>query len=98
MRDQVQLCRARCRDVRQPDRPGGEQITLNGEPVPPGAFDGERIALADLAAENVLVVDAECAYSRSGEGLHRFADPADGNVYLYSQPGAVRRAPDLRVL
>ena len=21
---------------------------------------------------------------RSGEGLHRFADPADGNVYLYS--------------
>jgi aminopeptidase N len=30
------------------------------------------------------VVDAECAYSRSGEGLHRFTDPADGNVYLYS--------------
>ena len=37
-----------------------------------------------LAAENELVVDAECAYSRSGEGLHRFADPADGNVYMYS--------------
>ena len=30
------------------------------------------------------MVDAECAYSRSGEGLHRFADPADGNVYMYS--------------
>ena len=30
------------------------------------------------------MVDAECAYSRSGEGLHRFTDPADGNVYLYS--------------
>ena len=27
---------------------------------------------------------ADCAYSRSGEGLHRFTDPADGRVYLYS--------------
>jgi aminopeptidase N len=60
------------------------RITLNGEPVPPAAFDGERITLAGLAAENVLVVHAECAYSRSGEGLHRFTDPADGNIYLYS--------------
>ena len=60
-------------------------ITLNGEPVTLDAFDGERIVLADLAAENVLVVDADCAYSRSVEGLHRFVDPADGNVYLYSQ-------------
>jgi len=64
--------------------PAVSGITLNGEPVPPGAFNGERIALAGLAAENVLVVKAECAYSRSGEGLHRFADPADGNIYLYS--------------
>jgi aminopeptidase N len=64
--------------------PAVSRITLNGEPVAPAAFDGERIALAGLTAENVLVVDAECAYSRSGEGLHRFADPADGNVYLYS--------------
>jgi aminopeptidase N len=59
-------------------------ITLNGAPVSPDAFDGERIALTGLAASNELVVDAECAYSRSGEGLHRFADPADGNVYMYS--------------
>ena len=28
---------------------------------------------------------ADCAYSRSGEGLHRFVDPADDRVYLYSQ-------------
>jgi len=59
-------------------------ITLNGAPVSLDAFDGERITLAGLAARNELVVDAECAYSRSGEGLHRFADPADGNVYMYS--------------
>ena len=52
--------------------------------MPLSAFDGERITVDGLAAENTLVVDAECAYSRSGEGLHRFADPADGNVYMYS--------------
>ncbi|MGH3169423.1 MAG: aminopeptidase N, partial [Trebonia sp.] len=59
-------------------------ITLNGRAVSPDAFDGGRITLDNLAARNELVVEAECAYSRSGEGLHRFADPADGNVYLYS--------------
>src|SRR6202042_3576586 len=48
------------------------------------AFDGDRIALPALAASNVLRVVADCAYSRSGEGLHRFTDPADGHVYLYS--------------
>jgi aminopeptidase N len=64
--------------------PGVHAITLNDSPVSMSAFDGERIALDGLADRNVLVVNAECAYSRSGEGLHRFTDPADGNVYLYS--------------
>jgi aminopeptidase N len=64
--------------------PGVHAITLNGRPVAADAFDGERIALDGLAERNILVVDAECAYSRSGEGLHRFTDPADGNVYMYS--------------
>jgi aminopeptidase N len=59
-------------------------ITLNGSPVPAPAFDGMRITLDGLAEHNVVVVDADCVYSRSGEGLHRFTDPADGNVYLYS--------------
>ena len=48
------------------------------------AFSGERVTVTNLAERNVLVVDAECAYSRSGEGLHRFTDPADGKVYMYS--------------
>jgi aminopeptidase N len=60
------------------------EITLNGERVSLDAFDGDRIALENLAASNVLRVVADCAYSRSGEGLHRFTDPADGRVYLYS--------------
>ncbi|HWG03201.1 MAG TPA: aminopeptidase N [Trebonia sp.] len=64
--------------------PEVRSIILNGAPVGLDAFDGERIALDGLAEHNELVVDAECAYSRSGEGLHRFTDPADGNVYLYS--------------
>jgi aminopeptidase N len=59
-------------------------ITLNGAAVSLDAFDGERIALEGLAEHNKLVVEAECAYSRSGEGLHRFTDPADGSVYMYS--------------
>ena len=60
------------------------EITLNGEAVPLDAFDGDRITLTRLAADNELRVVAECAYSRSGEGLHRFTDPSDGSVYLYS--------------
>lgn len=44
-----------------------------------------RIALPDLAEENELRVVADCAYMTTGEGLHRFVDPVDGEVYLYSQ-------------
>ncbi len=64
--------------------PAVREITLNGTPAGPDAFDGDRITLEGLAAGNVLRVRADCAYSRSGEGLHRFTDPADGRVYLYS--------------
>ncbi|QKJ19328.1 aminopeptidase N [Microbacterium hominis] len=66
------------RDVRE--------ITLNGRSIEPStAFSDSRIALDDLAAENELVVDADCLYTNTGEGLHRFVDPVDGEVYLYSQ-------------
>lgn len=62
------------------------EITLNGEQIDPGqAFADSRIALGDLQAENVLIVDADCLYTNTGEGLHRFVDPVDGEVYLYSQ-------------
>jgi aminopeptidase N len=60
------------------------EIMLNGAAVEPTAFDGDRIALDDLKTDNELRIVADCAYSRSGEGLHRFTDPADGGVYLYS--------------
>jgi aminopeptidase N len=64
--------------------PAVHEITLNDEPVGLDAFGGDRITLTGLAADNVLRVRAACAYSHSGEGLHRFTDPADGRVYLYS--------------
>jgi aminopeptidase N len=64
--------------------PAVREIILNGKPVSLDAFDGDQIILEGLAASNVLRVVADCAYSRSGEGLHRFTDPADGRVYLYS--------------
>jgi aminopeptidase N len=61
------------------------EITLNGEPVDVSAYADSRIALSGLAAENTLVVKADCTYSHTGEGLHRFVDPADDRVYLYTQ-------------
>ena len=62
------------------------EITLNGRSLDPAtAYADSRIALDDLAADNELVVRADCTYSHTGEGLHRFVDPADDRVYLYSQ-------------
>ncbi|MFF5345765.1 aminopeptidase N [Streptomyces althioticus] len=85
--------------------PAVTAVSLNGRDLDPGqVFDGSRILLEDLAAENELVVDAQCAYSRTGEGMHRFVDPEDGEVYLYTQyePADARRVyanfeqPDLK--
>ncbi|WEK59643.1 MAG: aminopeptidase N [Candidatus Microbacterium colombiense] len=49
------------------------------------AYDGARIVLSGLESRNIVVVEAVGVYSRSGEGLHRFVDPADGETYLYTQ-------------
>ncbi|WP_214467234.1 aminopeptidase N [Microbacterium flavescens] len=62
------------------------EITLNGRSIDPAtAFADSRIALTGLQAENELVIDADCLYTNTGEGLHRFVDPVDEEVYLYSQ-------------
>ncbi|MDL9939023.1 aminopeptidase N [Gordonia sp. ABSL1-1] len=59
---------------------------LNGVDLDVSDFDESiGIPLPGLAASNTLVVTADCAYSNTGEGLHRFADPSDDSVYLYSQ-------------
>jgi len=60
--------------------------TLNGKPIDVSAYDESTgIPLVGLAEHNVVVVDADCLYSNTGEGLHRFVDPVDDEVYLYSQ-------------
>ncbi|SDC64058.1 aminopeptidase N [Sanguibacter gelidistatuariae] len=66
--------------------PAVREVTLNGVSLDPAAvFADSRIQLDGLAESNVLRVVADAAYTNSGEGLHRFVDPVDGEVYLYSQ-------------
>mgnify|MGYP000031107902 CR=1 FL=1 len=61
-------------------------VTLNGVELDPATVsDNVRIQLDNLQAENVLTVDADALFMNTGEGLHRFVDPVDNEVYLYSQ-------------
>ena len=63
-----------------------QSVTLNGRELDPAEVsDGIRIQLPDLAADNELLVVAEAPYMNTGEGLHRFVDPVDHEVYLYTQ-------------
>ncbi len=62
------------------------RAVLNGHDIDVSGYDESTgIPLIGLAHDNVLVVEADCYYSNTGEGLHRFVDPVDGHVYLYSQ-------------
>ena len=61
-------------------------VVLNGTELDPAEVsDGVRIQLPGLAADNVLTVESDCRYMNTGEGLHRFVDPVDDEVYLYTQ-------------
>ena len=80
-------------------------VFLNGKELPSSdVVDGSRIRLDNLQAENQVTVTGTALYSTSGEGMHRFFDPADGQCYLYTQyePADARRVfanfeqPDLK--
>jgi aminopeptidase N len=61
-------------------------VSLNGASLDAASVsDGTRIQLENLAESNVLEVVADFDYSKTGEGLHRFVDPVDDEVYLYTQ-------------
>ncbi|MBD5787237.1 aminopeptidase N [Cellulosimicrobium terreum] len=66
--------------------PTVREVVLNGRVLDPAVvFADSRIALDGLAAQNELRVVADCGYTNTGEGLHRFVDPVDDEVYLYTQ-------------
>ncbi|SMX84671.1 aminopeptidase N [Brevibacterium antiquum] len=78
---------------------------INGETLDPAeVFDGARVEFPVRTGKNSLTIEAQAYYSTSGEGLHRFTDPADDKVYLYTQyePTDARRVfanfdqPDLK--
>ncbi|MBT2482198.1 aminopeptidase N [Streptomyces sp. ISL-94] len=61
-------------------------VALDGHPLDPAALDGNRLPLTGLTpGPHELRLDARMRYSRTGEGLHRFTDPADGETYVYTQ-------------
>ncbi|MBA2949266.1 aminopeptidase N [Streptomyces himalayensis] len=67
--------------------PTVHEVVLNGDALDPAeVFADSRIKLAGLLqGPNELRVVADCAYTNTGEGLHRFVDPVDNQAYLYTQ-------------
>ena len=63
-----------------------EEVLLNGTALDPAeVFVDHRIQLDGLAEDNTVTIRATGRYMNTGEGLHRFVDPVDGEVYLYTQ-------------
>ncbi|MER5180765.1 aminopeptidase N [Streptomyces sp. NPDC002896] len=59
---------------------------LDGQPLDPATLDGNRLPLTGLTSgEHELRIDASMRYSHTGEGMHRFTDPTDGETYAYTQ-------------
>ena len=69
-----------------------EAVEVDGVSQPVD-WDGARIRLTGLRGRQTVRVAARGAYSRSGEGLHRFVDPVDDQTYLYThyEPADARR-------
>ncbi|MER5308017.1 aminopeptidase N [Streptomyces sp. NPDC002773] len=59
--------------------------TLDGEPLDPASLTGNRLPLSLTEGEHELRVATTMRYSRTGEGMHRFTDPTDGESYVYTQ-------------
>ncbi|HEY5495338.1 MAG TPA: M1 family aminopeptidase, partial [Candidatus Limnocylindrales bacterium] len=63
-----------------------ERLEVNGTAVDRPERPGARIVLPGglLAPETRVHVVYENEYDRNGDGFHRFVDPVDGEVYVYS--------------
>ncbi|MCK2241199.1 MULTISPECIES: aminopeptidase N [unclassified Crossiella] len=65
---------------------GVRRAVLNGVELDVSAFrEEDGIVLPGLAERNELVIEADCRFMNTGEGVHRFVDPVDDGVYLYTQ-------------
>lgn len=62
-----------------------ESVECNGRELGPQAHDGTRIRLDVRPGANTVRVAGTASYSRTGEGLHRFHDPLDGQVYVHTK-------------
>ena len=63
-----------------------QSAELNGQQLDVSGYrEDDGIALPSLAEHNTLTVRASCHFMNTGEGLHRFVDPVDKGVYLYTQ-------------
>ncbi|MEU9622678.1 MULTISPECIES: aminopeptidase N [unclassified Streptomyces] len=61
-------------------------ISLDGQPLDPAHLVENRFPLTALTAgAHEIRIDAAMRYSRTGEGMHRFTDPTDGETYVYTQ-------------
>ncbi len=82
-----------------------ESMTVNEKPAN-FQFDGSRILLEVPVGEVEATICSTSTYSRTGQGLHRMHDAADGQYYLYShlEPSDARRIypcfdqPDLKAV
>ena len=63
-----------------------DSIEVNGVGVAEPDWNGHRIQLPAelLATENTVRIAYRNEYDHTGEGLHQFNDPEDGEEYLYS--------------
>ncbi|WP_377267208.1 aminopeptidase N [Peterkaempfera sp. SMS 1(5)a] len=61
------------------------RATLDGHELDPGSLSDNRLPLRLTAGEHRLEIETDMRYSRTGEGMHRFTDPADGETYVYTQ-------------
>ncbi|GGJ72170.1 aminopeptidase N [Streptomyces brasiliensis] len=62
-----------------------ESVACNGRELGPDAHDGTRVRLDVRPGENTVRVVGSASYARTGEGLHRFRDPLDGQVYVHTK-------------